>query len=96
LNIMILRDWGAFPEGVRVAKLDATTHADYVLQRNRGIYTPLDWWLERNGHPIFAIRRQGVDLLRVYPFAEVVRAEEATRGQPGVLESSERPTWGFR
>jgi hypothetical protein len=96
LNIMILRNWGAFPEGVRVAKLDATTHADYVLQRNRGIYTPLDWWLERNGHPIFAIRRQGVDLLRVYPFAEVVRAEEATRGQPGVLESSERPTWGFR
>jgi Dolichyl-phosphate-mannose-protein mannosyltransferase len=96
LNIMILRSWGAFPEGVRVALLDPTTHADYVLQRNRGIYTPLDWWLEHNGRPIFAIHRQGVDLLRVYPFAEVQRAEEATRGQPGVLESSQRPAWGFR
>ncbi len=93
LNIMILRKWGAFPEAVRVGKLDPTTHADYVLQRNRGIYAPWDWWLERNGHPIFIIRRQGVDLLRVYNSEDVARAMAATRGQPGVLESLTRPTW---
>ncbi len=96
LNIMILRKWDAFPRDVRVAKLDPTTHADYVLQRNRGIYAPWDWWLERNGHPIFTIRRQGVDLLRVYTSEEAGRATEATRGQPGVLESSQRPAWGIR
>jgi Dolichyl-phosphate-mannose-protein mannosyltransferase len=96
VNIMILRDWGIFPAGVKVAKLDPIAHPDYVLQRNRGIYAPHDWWLERHGHPIFVIRRQGVDLLRVFPAAEVVKAEQATRGQPGVLESSERPTWGLR
>ena len=96
LNIMILRHWGAFPGGVKVAKLDPTTHADYVLQRNRGIYTPFDWWLERNAEPIFRIERQGVDLLRVFSYADVERAGEATRGLPGVLESSRRPNWGFR
>jgi hypothetical protein len=96
VNIMILRDWGVFPAGVKVAKLDPIAHPDYALQRNRGIYGPHDWWLERNGHPIFVIRRQGVDILRVYPNDEVVQAEEATRGQPGVLESSERPSWGLR
>ena len=95
VNILILRDWGVFPEGVRVGKLDPTTHADRVLQRNRGVYAPWDWWLERNGHPIFTIRRQGVHL-RVYAAEEVARANEATRGQPGALESSERPGWGFR
>ncbi len=96
VNIMILRDWGVFPAGVKVAKLDPIAHPDYVLQRNRGIDAPHDWWLERHGHPIFVIRRQGVDILRVFPAADVVEAERATRGQPGVLESSERPTWGLR
>lgn len=91
VNIMILRDWGVFPRDVKVATLDTTSHPDYVLQRNRGIYSPLDWWLERNGHPLFAIRRRGVDLLRVFPFAELEQAREATRGQPGVLKSSRRP-----
>jgi hypothetical protein len=96
LNIMILRDWGLFPAGVKVAQLDATQHFDYVLQRNRGIYAPWDWWLERYGHPIFVVRRQGVDLLRVYPAAEYERALKETREQPGVLRSSERPGWGLR
>ncbi len=90
LNIMILRDWGDFPKAVKVAELDPTVHPDYVLQRNRGVYAPRDWWLERHGHPIFALRRQGVDLLRVYPAAEFERAMEATRDQPGVLSSSQR------
>ena len=95
VNIMILRDWGVFPESAKVTGLDPTAHADYVLQRNRGIYGPHDWWLEWNGHPIFTIRRQGVDLLRVFPAAEFERAVEVTRDQPGVLESSRRPTWGL-
>ncbi len=96
VNVMILRDWGEFPSGVKVAGLDpGVEYPDYVLQRNRGIYTPYDWWLERRGHPIFVIRRQGVDLLRVYAGEEVERAQQETRGQPGVLRSSERPTWGL-
>jgi 4-amino-4-deoxy-L-arabinose transferase-like glycosyltransferase len=91
LNIMILRDWGLFPPEARVAQLDATTQFDYVLQRNPGIYAPWDWWLERHGHPIFTIRRQEVELLRVYPAAEYAKARDATSGQPGVLRSSQRP-----
>jgi len=95
LNIIILRHWGVFPAGVKVMSLDPVTHPYYVLQRNRGIYGPLDWWIERNGHPIFAIRRQGIDLLRIYSFEEWVQATEATRHEPGVLKSSQRPGWGF-
>jgi hypothetical protein len=75
--------------------LDPVTRPYYVLQRNRGVYAPMDWWIERNGHPVFVIRRQGVDLLYVYPFEESVRAVEATRDEPGVLRSSERPSWNF-
>ena len=95
LNIIVLRHWGLFPEGAKVADLDPTTHPYYVLQRNRGIYTPLDWWLERNGHPVFAIRRQGVDLLRIYSFDDWAKAALATRDEPSVLKSSQRPTWWF-
>jgi 4-amino-4-deoxy-L-arabinose transferase-like glycosyltransferase len=95
LNIIVLRHWGLFPEGAKVVDLDPTTHPYYVLQRNRGIYTPTDWWIERNGHAVFAIRRQGVDLLRIYPFDDWVKAADATRDEPGVLKSSERPSWGF-
>jgi hypothetical protein len=95
LNILILRDWGLFPADVKVTQLDTATHPDYVLQRNRGIYTPADWWLERRGNPIFTIARQGVDLLRVYPADEIARARAETRDQPGVLRSSQRPGWGW-
>jgi Dolichyl-phosphate-mannose-protein mannosyltransferase len=95
LNVVVLRHWGIFPEGVKVKTLDPTTHPYYVLQRNRGIYAPKDWWIERNGHPVFAIRRQGVDLLRVYSYEEFVQAIAATRNEPGVLQTSERPSWGF-
>ena len=95
LNIIVLRHWGIFPEGVKVMNLDPATHPYHVLQRNRGIYDPKDWWLERNGHPVFAIRRQGVDLLRVYSFEELEQAIAATRNEPGVLKSSVRPSWDF-
>jgi hypothetical protein len=94
LNVIILRDWGVFPQGVKVMNLEPATHPYHVLQRNRGIYDPKDWWLERNGHPVFVIRRQGIDLLRVYSFEELERAMAATRNEPGVLKSSVRPRWG--
>jgi hypothetical protein len=94
LNVVILRHWGLLPEGVKVARLDSSTsHPFYVLQRNRGIYAPPDWWLERNGHPVFSIRRQGVDLLRVYSPEEFAQASLATRNQPAALDSARRPTW---
>jgi hypothetical protein len=91
LNIIILRDWGLFPPDVKVLNLEPTTHADYVVQRNRGIFCPADWWLERNGHPVFTISREGVDLLRVFPFDEWAQAVEATRNEPGVLERLRTP-----
>jgi hypothetical protein len=95
LNIILLRHWGVFPPGVKVMNLDAATHPLHVLQRNRGIYDPKDWWLERRGHPVFAISRQGVDILRVYSFEELEQAMAATRDEPGVLKSSVRPSWWF-
>jgi hypothetical protein len=95
LNIILLRHWGIFPEGVNVAELEATKRPYYVLQRTRGIYTPQDWWLERHGHPVFAISRQGIDLLRIYSFEEWTRAAKATRDEPSVLRSSQRPAWSF-
>jgi Dolichyl-phosphate-mannose-protein mannosyltransferase len=95
LNIIILRHWGSFPHGVNVMNLDPATHPYHVLQRNKGIYDPKDWWLERNGHPVFAIARQGVDLVRVYSYKELEQAMAATRNEPSVLKSSVRPSWGF-
>jgi hypothetical protein len=95
LNIILLRHWGIFPEGVKVVNLDPAQHPYHVLQRNKGIYDPKDWWIERNGHPVFVIRRQGVDLLRVYPFEEMKQAASATLNEPDVLKSSVRPSWGF-
>jgi hypothetical protein len=75
--------------------LDPTTHPYHILQRNRGIYEPRDWWIERNAHPVFVIRRQGVDLLRVYSFEELEHAAAATLNEPDVLKSSVRPSWDF-
>ena len=95
LNIILLRHWGVFPDQAKVANLEPATHPYHVLQRNRGIYDPKDWWLEQHGHPVFVIRRQGVDLLRVYTYEELKRAMAATRDEPGVLKSSVRPKWGF-
>jgi Dolichyl-phosphate-mannose-protein mannosyltransferase len=95
LNIIILRHWGVFPERVRVADLDPATHPYHVLQRNRGVYDPKEWWVERNGRPVFSIRRQGVDLLRVYSFEDMEKAAAATLNEPDLLKSSVRPGWGF-
>ena len=59
-----------------------------------GHLRPLRLVAGRTWPPDLRVRRQGVDLLRVYPFAESSRPG-ATRGQPGLLQSSQRPTWGL-
>lgn len=84
LNIILLREWGVFPAAVKVVLLDPSSHPYYVLQRNPGTFSAYDWWLERHGHPVFAIKRQGVDLLRVYRFEELAQACQITEGQPDV------------
>lgn len=88
VNHDLLRDWGVLPPGVVVVDLNSPPPGPpvepdyYVLQRRRGLYYPADRWLDRNGHPVFAIRRQGVDLLRVYRSAEEHEAFVRTRNQP--------------
>lgn len=82
VNIRFLREWNALPATVRVVGLEKPRQPYYVLQRRRGVYYPYDWWLERHGTPCFTIRRQGVDLLRVYSYDESYRAFEATRAEP--------------
>jgi hypothetical protein len=82
LNVVFLRSWGDLPAEVRIEEVEPTESAYYVQQRNPGIYMPADWLLEREGRPSFTIARQGVDLLRVYPYSESLSAYERTRGLP--------------
>jgi hypothetical protein len=82
VNIRYLREWGVLPRSVWVVFYEPATRPDYVLQRRRGLYHPSDWWLERHGTPTFVLRRQGVDLLRVYPVEETLRGYYATRNVP--------------
>jgi hypothetical protein len=82
VNVPYMREWGMLPPASRVpiVPFDPVDRPYYVLQRRRGGYRPFDWWLERHGRPSFVIRRQGVDLLRVYTFEESFRAFRATSG----------------
>ncbi len=84
VNVPFLREWGALPPASTVPILDfePVERPDYVVQRRQGVYYPYDWWLERRGRPHFVVRRQGVDLLRVYPYDESRRAYEATKDLP--------------
>lgn len=82
MNVRYLRQWGDLPEDVPIAWIEAPPEPDYVLQRRRGVYYAYDWWLEARGKPEFTIRRQGVDLLRVYPFSESFRAFQETVDEP--------------
>ncbi|MDR3632200.1 MAG: glycosyltransferase family 39 protein [Isosphaeraceae bacterium] len=78
-----LQAWGVLPANVKVmSPRQMVVRPCYVLQRRRGVYYPLDWWLEAHGQPIFRIRRQGVDLMRVYSFEDAYRAHEATKLVP--------------
>jgi hypothetical protein len=84
----LLREWGRLPPRVTLVDLNSPATGPpvapdfFVLQRRRGLYYPSDAWLERRGHPVFAIRREGVDLLRVYTAEEDREAFERTRGEP--------------
>ncbi|CAN5913849.1 hypothetical protein BH23PLA1_BH23PLA1_15540 [soil metagenome] len=82
INVPLLREWGELPREVPIVGIEPAADPDYVLQRRKGVYYPYDGWLERQGHPRFVIRRQGVDLLRVYSHAEALSAYEATKGEP--------------
>ena len=63
--------------------------ADYfVLQRRRGLFYPSDRWLDQYGHPVFAIRREGVDLLRVFTVDEDREAAGARRTKDSALSTS--------
>jgi len=83
VNIAFLREWGDLPGDVKVMAIDpGTQEADYVLQTRRGHFHPYDLWLDRSGKPTFTIRRQGVDLVRVYPYEESLKAFLNTREAP--------------
>jgi hypothetical protein len=79
-----LREWGLWPTDVLVVGLDELVDdsPDYALQSRGGVFLPEDWWLDRHGHPLYSIRRQGVDLLRVFPFEERLKALKATKDEP--------------
>jgi hypothetical protein len=87
-NHDLLREWGEIPSNVQIMHLnnrniDMMERPDYYVQQRRwGLYYPDDFLLERHGHPRFAIRREGVDLLRVFPFDEMVEACRQTMGLP--------------
>jgi hypothetical protein len=82
ITTMFLREWGTIPRKARIHPLDEVAEPFYLLQRRRGVYQPVDWWLEEHGKPLFTVSRQGVPLMRIYPFEEFVRAEVASRGIP--------------
>jgi hypothetical protein len=87
-NHKLLREWGEIPPEVRVVDLNdppagKPIRSDYfILQRRRGLYYPSDRWLDRHGHPVFAIHREGVDLLRVFTVDEDEEAARRTRNEP--------------
>jgi hypothetical protein len=83
VTLPYLIEWGMLPSGVRIIgqSLERAVMPYYVLQRRIGVYLPYDWWLERNGTASFAVRRQGVDLLRVYPYRDGADAYLQTRDE---------------
>ncbi|MDR3638942.1 MAG: glycosyltransferase family 39 protein [Isosphaeraceae bacterium] len=89
VNHKLLREWGDIPPAVKILDLNVLdrdavtpTRPDYVLQRRESLYYPRHWWLERHGHPRFVIRREGVDLLRVFPSEEFVESVRQTAHEP--------------
>jgi hypothetical protein len=78
-----LLEWGQIPPGVTVVTPSngamPTSSPVYIMQRRRGVYMPHEWWLEQFGRPLFSVKRQGVDLLRVFDFVEFQRAVSETK-----------------
>ncbi len=86
----LLHEWGELPPGVRIT-LPNVVGALHVYQRRRAfwIISPQDWWLDQHGTPLFVIRREGVDLLRVYPHEQW--KEAMRRATPAILPPLEGP-----
>jgi len=82
ITAFFLREWGMIPRQTLLVPFDPAAAPDYPMQRRRGVYLPHDWWLERHGRPSFVVRRQGVDLMRVYPDSEYRRAVVETADEP--------------
>jgi 4-amino-4-deoxy-L-arabinose transferase-like glycosyltransferase len=84
----LLREWGEIPIHMQTVALNEPTPSEpirfdyFVLQSRRGFYFPADRWLDRHGHSVFAIRREGVDLLRVFTGEEHEKAGRNTRNDP--------------
>ena len=92
-------EWAEMPgSATTVARKDdsaASQSLRYVMQHRRGVYMPHEWWLEHHGRPCFSVKRQGVNLLRVYTFNDLRDAVEATKGgtifgQAGVARHTSR------
>ena len=87
-NHSLLREWGNLPPAVKTLDMNTPGRGKpelpdyYVQQRRRGLYYPADQWLERHVRPVFAIQREGVDLLRVYPFEQFLEAARQNQNQP--------------
>jgi 4-amino-4-deoxy-L-arabinose transferase-like glycosyltransferase len=87
-NHKLLREWGELPSGIQILDMNTPGRGKlerpdfYVQQRRRGMYYPADRWLEGHASPVFAIKREGVDLLRVFTFEDFLEAARQTRDQP--------------
>ena len=88
VNHDLLREWGEIPPNVKILHMNVARpqfagRPDYYVQQRRwGLYYPADLSLDRRGHPVFAIRREGVHLLRVFRFEEFVEAFRVTKDVP--------------
>jgi hypothetical protein len=82
-NMRFLLEWGDLPPEVRLSGFGPATHQPYyVLQRRQGLYFPCDHWIERHGHPVFTVAREGVDLLRIYAYHDALAADLAGKDMP--------------
>lgn len=82
------RKWGQWPQHARIAGADPTASPMYVMMRRKSIYNPTDWELDRDPSAEFSITRQGVDLLRIYPFEASYRAfmKSSNRSSPNASD----------
>ncbi len=87
-NHDLLHEWGELPSELQVLHLNVLQdenlkRSDYDVQQRRArLFYPADMWLDRHGHPVFTIRREGVNLLRVYLFEEMVELLRRTKNVP--------------
>jgi hypothetical protein len=82
-NMKLLREWGTIPADVKVSGAGPIPlQPSYVLQRRKGVFFPYDTWIDRHGRSVFSVSRQGIDLLRVFPYLDVLTALKAAKDLP--------------